>query len=49
MQTLVYHTCLPHFTINLAAKITPPQFLYTVLKETHRESGGAEIGEEGQR
>lgn len=33
--THVYHTCLPHFTINLAAKITPTQFLNTVLRHKH--------------
>lgn len=41
--THVYHTCLPHFTINLAAKITPTQFLNTVLRHKHVQNGGPKL------
>lgn len=45
-----HDTCLPHFTINLSAKITPRLFLHTALQHkhtharAHRGGGGRVVG-----
>lgn len=52
-----HDTCLPHFTINLSAKITPRLFLHTALQHKHSHARahivvvgrGSKVEGEGER